>query len=180
MRILLSAYSCVPGSGSEPGIGWNWAAELATVGHDVLLLTRQSNRGPVEEEKSRRGLSNLRGIYVDFPSWAFLLGSGQVAGYIRYFIWQRRALAAARGSLPRSTLLITSHGGASRAGAICGSLTSPSSSAQWAGDRSPHRLFVDTSAVAGGWRLCATSSQDAWCLGVGGCVACCARQRACW
>ena len=39
-RILLSAYACEPGRGSEPGVGWGWANELAREGHRVTVLTR--------------------------------------------------------------------------------------------------------------------------------------------
>ena len=34
-KILLSAYACEPHKGSEPGIGWNWAIQLASLGHQV-------------------------------------------------------------------------------------------------------------------------------------------------
>ncbi len=29
MKIVLSAYSCHPNRGSEPGVGWNWLSELS-------------------------------------------------------------------------------------------------------------------------------------------------------
>jgi hypothetical protein len=29
LRILLSVYACEPGKGSEPGVGWRWAVEMA-------------------------------------------------------------------------------------------------------------------------------------------------------
>ena len=29
MKILLSAYACEPNRGSEPGLGWRWALEIA-------------------------------------------------------------------------------------------------------------------------------------------------------
>lgn len=43
MRILLSAFACQPGLGSEPGIGWNLATHLARQ-HDVTVLTAGRNR----------------------------------------------------------------------------------------------------------------------------------------
>lgn len=39
MKILLSAFECRPGFGSEIGNGWNWAITLADYGHDVTVLT---------------------------------------------------------------------------------------------------------------------------------------------
>jgi hypothetical protein len=38
MKILISAYSCEPGMGSEPGVGWNIAREVAKY-HEVWVLT---------------------------------------------------------------------------------------------------------------------------------------------
>ena len=29
MKILISAYACEPGKGSEPGVGWRWVNGLA-------------------------------------------------------------------------------------------------------------------------------------------------------
>ena len=49
MRLLLSAYACEPGRGSEPGVGWNWAIALAALGHDVWVLTRANNRDRIEQ-----------------------------------------------------------------------------------------------------------------------------------
>ena len=32
LKILMSAYACEPGKGSEPGVGWRWALETAKIG----------------------------------------------------------------------------------------------------------------------------------------------------
>jgi glycosyltransferase involved in cell wall biosynthesis len=48
MRILLSAYACEPDQGSEPGVGWRWALELARLGHEVTVLTQTKNRPVIE------------------------------------------------------------------------------------------------------------------------------------
>ena len=29
IRVLISAYACEPNKGSEPGVGWNWALQMA-------------------------------------------------------------------------------------------------------------------------------------------------------
>ena len=48
MKVLMSAYACEPGKGSEPAVGWNWALQAARR-HEVWVLTRgnnpRSNRG---------------------------------------------------------------------------------------------------------------------------------------
>lgn len=31
MKILINAYACSPGMGSEPGMAWNWVSNLANL-----------------------------------------------------------------------------------------------------------------------------------------------------
>ena len=42
MRILMTAYACHPGMGSEPGNGWNWPSHVAAHGHDVQPMKTDS------------------------------------------------------------------------------------------------------------------------------------------
>lgn len=51
MKILMSAYSCLPGRGSEPGTGWAWA-QAATQDHEVWLLTHTANAKFIEAQRS--------------------------------------------------------------------------------------------------------------------------------
>ena len=39
MRVLISAFQCAPGFGSEPGNGWYWPTALASLGHEVTVVT---------------------------------------------------------------------------------------------------------------------------------------------
>ena len=38
LNVLLSAYACVPGRGSEPGVGWNFALTTSKY-HNVWVVT---------------------------------------------------------------------------------------------------------------------------------------------
>ena len=49
LRVLISAYACEPGKGSEPGVGWNFSKEMAKH-HDLWVLTRLNNREIIENE----------------------------------------------------------------------------------------------------------------------------------
>lgn len=49
MKMLVSAYTCEPGSGSEEGIGWNTAVELAKY-YETWVLTRTIFRSTIEIE----------------------------------------------------------------------------------------------------------------------------------
>ena len=47
MRILVSAYACEPGRGSEPGVGWHFAEEMSKR-HSLTVVTRANNRSAIE------------------------------------------------------------------------------------------------------------------------------------
>lgn len=67
MKVLLIAYACEPNKGSEPGIGWNWAVNLAKY-VKVIVVTRKNNKYHIEEEiKKKGGIENLSFIYFDIP-----------------------------------------------------------------------------------------------------------------
>src|SRR4051812_7572759 len=84
--ILVSAYACEPGAGSEPGIGWNWVRQFARR-HDVFVITRSNNRDGVEAALNAEQLTNVHPIYVDFPRWARFWKKGQAGIHVYYHLW---------------------------------------------------------------------------------------------
>jgi glycosyltransferase involved in cell wall biosynthesis len=96
-RILLSAYACEPGKGSEPAVGWMWATELAALGHEVWVITRTANRCAIEHVLRRHDPSRPHFVYCDLPRWARTWKHLPGAIYLYYFLWQWLAfLQAAR------------------------------------------------------------------------------------
>ncbi len=94
MRILLSAFACNPEQGSEPGVGWAWAYQLAKAGHEVSVLTREYHRSAIEGRLRELGLSNLHFEYVGvrhLPYWMPGLGV-----YPYYMCWQWNAYLRAK------------------------------------------------------------------------------------
>ena len=94
LKVLVSAYACEPDRGSDPGIGWNLAHELAQR-HDVVVLTRANNRSAIEA-----ALANVpdesapRFAYFDLPNWLLWWKRHAPGGVLLYYyLWQ---LAAAR------------------------------------------------------------------------------------
>ena len=69
MRVLLSGYACSPGFGSEQGVGWNRALQLARF-HEVWVITRQKNRAPIEAATARAPMPNVHFLYHYLPRWA--------------------------------------------------------------------------------------------------------------
>ncbi len=98
MKVLLSAYACEPGGGSETGKGWYFAEALARYGCDVVVLTCGSHhRKKIEAHRANHGLPpNLDFVWHDVPGWR---GPGyEQARHIRqhYLAWQitaRRTVA---------------------------------------------------------------------------------------
>lgn len=89
MKILLSAYACEPNHGSEPGVGWNWAIELARLGYDVWVLTRESNRKSIEAVvRSNELLQEIKFLYYDLPKWFSWWKKGSRGIRLYYFFWQ--------------------------------------------------------------------------------------------
>jgi glycosyltransferase involved in cell wall biosynthesis len=97
LKILLSAYSCEPGQGSERGVGWNVAREVAKH-HDVWVLTRpDESREAIEAELARHPIPNLHFVYFTLPFWQDSLRWGQSgAMQIHYYLWQIQAYFVAR------------------------------------------------------------------------------------
>lgn len=92
LKVLQSAYACEPGKGSEPEVGWRWALEMARY-HDVTVLTRANNRGPIEDALAKAGAGHPfpQFVYFDLGNaarrWKRRFGATQ----LYYWLWQRAA-----------------------------------------------------------------------------------------
>ena len=95
-RILLSAYACEPGKGSEPEVGWLWATELADAGHEVWVITREANRDAIEMELRVSHRARLHFTYYDLPKWARGWKRGARGVHLYYALWQWGAFRLAR------------------------------------------------------------------------------------
>ncbi|NEO98891.1 MAG: glycosyltransferase family 4 protein [Symploca sp. SIO2E9] len=96
MKVLLSAYACEAGRGSEPGVGWHTARELAKY-HEVWVLTRPDDGRPaIEAELARNPEPNLHFVYFTLPLWGGFWQLGSVAFVLHYYLWQVQAYFVAR------------------------------------------------------------------------------------
>lgn len=98
MRVLLSAFACGPGLGSEEGIGWNWAVETARLGHDVTVLTETKDQAAVERALAS-GLAPP-GLRFEFfmperlrALWnlGMRLGFESLTAHLIHLLWQHAA-----------------------------------------------------------------------------------------
>jgi len=98
MKILMSAFSCGPGRGSEPGTGWNIALETARLGHEVVVLTQTAFQAEIQREAVAGTLpANLR---FDFfmPTWLKRVqdAGSSLTWHLVSLLWQFCALFHAR------------------------------------------------------------------------------------
>lgn len=95
MRVLISAYACEPGKGSEPYVGWNLPVHLARH-HELWLLTRANNRTVVDAELRKAPVPNLHVVYLDLPRWARFWKKGSRGIHAYYYLWQIAAYFTAK------------------------------------------------------------------------------------
>ena len=85
-NILISAFSCLPNRGSEPGIGWNWALSAAKT-QNVYVLTRTKCKDKIEKNIPEDLKKNLKFIYCDSSK-----KMRSISIYLEYIFWQLSAL----------------------------------------------------------------------------------------
>ncbi|MEW5859280.1 MAG: glycosyltransferase family 4 protein, partial [Cyanobacteriota bacterium] len=90
MKILLSAYACEPGCGSEEGVGWNTVRQVANH-HEVWVLTRIGYRAAIEAELDRHPVPNLHFVYFDPFNWTEDWRNKQGLVQLHYYLWQIQA-----------------------------------------------------------------------------------------
>lgn len=97
MKVLMSAYSCEPGVGSERGVGWNVAIETSKY-NEVWVLTRpDESKEAIEAELKLNPVPNLHFVYFTLPFWKDSLRWGQSgAMQLHYYLWQVQAYFVAK------------------------------------------------------------------------------------
>lgn len=101
MNILLSAYTCGAGCGSEPGVGWNVARSLALRGHRVTVVT-----SPLYHEQTQQAIDtehlNIRLIQVDNNTKSNLF----IKRHVR---WQKKAAIVIREEAQKNCYDVVHH-----------------------------------------------------------------------
>ena len=87
LRVLMSAYACEPGKGSEPEVGWRAAMSMSD--HcDLKVITRANNRPLIERELEGRGENGPEFLYYDLPAPFLFMKRKFSAVGLYYFLWQ--------------------------------------------------------------------------------------------
>lgn len=100
MKVLLSAFSCHPGRGSEPGIGWG-VCQVAAKEHEVWVLTDAANRAGIEKTMTRLPNPRLRFVYIGRSFIRSVVQKANTLGipfgsYLYYLLWQIVAFCVAQ------------------------------------------------------------------------------------
>jgi glycosyltransferase involved in cell wall biosynthesis len=87
MKVLLSAFQCDPGKGSELGKAWHWATALADEGHQITVLTESRFR----ENIAAGGRDDIEFQFVA-PSGTPPTAPRVIRTYNYYMRWQDAAI----------------------------------------------------------------------------------------
>ena len=92
LKVLISAYACEFGKGSEPEVGWQWCMQMARF-HDVTVVTRTNNQENIEAGLAAMpaGQPVPRFVYFDGGPVA-LWWKKQFKATRLYYIWWQRSI----------------------------------------------------------------------------------------
>ena len=93
LKILMSAYACEPGAGSEYGVGWMVPITMVRKYPEdqIFVLTRSRCKEKIEKSLANdSSLANIHFLYYDIPSWMFYKNEMQSnwGEQINYLLWQ--------------------------------------------------------------------------------------------
>lgn len=108
LRVLMTAYSCAPDTGSEPGIGWNIVRKVARE-HSVVAITRANNRAAIEAALRADPAPDLTFVYWDLPRWARWWKRGTRGLQAYYYLWQIGVYLRARSLHRREPFDLAHH-----------------------------------------------------------------------
>ena len=88
-KIMVSAYACEPGYGTEIGVGWHWVLEMSKY-FEVWVLTRQSNKDNIEDWIFENHFDrDIHFVYYDLPKKLRFWKKGLRGVRTYYCLWQR-------------------------------------------------------------------------------------------
>lgn len=108
IRVLMSAYACEPNKGSEPGVGWNWATQMAKY-NDVYVITRSNNKEVIESYLKEFPIKNLYFFYYDCNNLKKKIKKLPNGIFVYYKIWQKEILPLAEKIVKKYKIDIVHH-----------------------------------------------------------------------
>lgn len=87
-KIFVSAFSCMPHMGSEPGVGWHWIMEMSKY-FELWVLVHKEPIDDIEKYVKEHGIDKkIHFIYYDIPGNSLFFKNGKFR-WVRtyYMIW---------------------------------------------------------------------------------------------
>lgn len=85
--VIISAYTCCPDKGSEPGNGWNWIVSYLLNHYSVIVYTSGKYRNEITKYESIYLRKDIHFHFVDTPLSLTLLKIPVFGIFIHYFLW---------------------------------------------------------------------------------------------
>lgn len=106
--LLVSAYGCEPGTGSEQGVGWNWVIQMAK-NNKLHVITRANNREKIEGNIPKEVADNIVFYYYDTLKILRCFKKKAHGLYVYYFFWQIGILSLVRNIIKQYAPDYTMH-----------------------------------------------------------------------
>ena len=85
-KIFVSAFSCMPHMGSEPGVGWHWIMEMSKY-FELWVLVHKEPVDDIEKYVTENGIDQkIHFIYYDIPGNALFFKDGIFRGVRTYYL----------------------------------------------------------------------------------------------
>lgn len=87
-KIFVSAFSCMPHMGSEPGVGWHWILEMSKY-FELWVLVHKEPVDDIEKYVKEHGIDKkIHFIYYDIPGNSLFFNNGRFR-WVRtyYMVW---------------------------------------------------------------------------------------------
>lgn len=101
--ILVSAYSCEPNRGSEPGVGWDYVSEMSK-SNKLLVVTRDDKKHILEKFENE----NLKFLFVKVPYFKKKSKYG-IFAYMHYYLWQISVYFYVKNKINWNDILLVHH-----------------------------------------------------------------------
>ena len=90
MKILITAFACIPERGREEGRGWNIPLQLAKLGHELWVMTHPTSALRCKKHLQSQPQPNLHIVSVGYPVWMNRPAKwGSPYKKLQYLAWQK-------------------------------------------------------------------------------------------
>jgi len=107
LKILVSAYCCLPNGSSEQGFGWWWITEAAKI-HDVTVVTCAAQKNKIEVYLKTNPIK-IKIEYVKGPSKVSASGTAYKFERFHQYLWQLKAIKKVRHLTKKQNFDIAQH-----------------------------------------------------------------------